>query len=41
MIGAPYREASVLRVARQLEQMGVACSPIVVPEPVAAPEQMA
>ena len=41
VIGAPYREAAVLRVAWQLEQMGVACSPIALSEPVAAPEQMA
>jgi Asp-tRNA(Asn)/Glu-tRNA(Gln) amidotransferase A subunit family amidase len=41
VIGAPYREASVLRVARQLEQMGVTCSPIVMPEMVAASEDMA
>ena len=32
VIGAPYREASILRVARQLEQMGVSCAPVVVPE---------
>jgi 1-carboxybiuret hydrolase len=35
VIGAPYREAAVLRVARQLEQMGVTCAPMVMPEPVA------
>ena len=34
VIGAPYREAAVLRVARQLEQMGVTCAPMVMPEPV-------
>ena len=28
IIGAPYREASILRVARQLEQMGVVSAPI-------------
>lgn len=41
VIGAPYREASVLRVARQLEQMRVTCSPIVMPEMVAASEDRA
>jgi 1-carboxybiuret hydrolase len=41
VIGAPYREASVLRVARQLEQMGVTCSPIVITELVAASEDRA
>ena len=37
VIGAPYREASILRVARQLEQMGVSCAPMVMPEPAAVP----
>jgi AtzE family amidohydrolase len=41
VIGAPYREASVLRVARQLEQMGVTCSPIAMSELVAVSEDMA
>jgi 1-carboxybiuret hydrolase len=41
VIGAPYREASVLRVARQLEQMGVSCAPMVVPEPVTASQGVA
>jgi len=38
VIGAPYRETSVLRVARQLEQMGVSCAPMVVPELITAHE---
>lgn len=33
VIGAPYREASVLRVARQLEQLGITSAPITVPAP--------
>ena len=33
IIGAPYREASILRVARQLEQMGVVSAPIQAPVP--------
>ena len=41
VIGAPYREASVLRVARQLEQMGVSCAPVVMPEPASMPREMA
>jgi 1-carboxybiuret hydrolase len=41
VIGAPYREASVLRVARQLEQMGVSCAPIVMSEPASMPREMA
>ena len=32
VIGAPYQEASVLRVAWQLEQMGVSAAPITLPE---------
>lgn len=40
VIGAPYREASVLRVARQLEQMGVTAAPVVVPD-MAASDRMA
>ena len=41
VIGAPYREASILRVARQLEQMGVSCAPMVLPEPALTPEDRA
>jgi len=35
LIGAPYNEALLLRVARQLERMGVASAPIKVPSPAA------
>jgi AtzE family amidohydrolase len=38
LIGAPYSEASLLRVARRLEQLGVTSAPIAVPQPKAAPE---
>jgi len=31
VIGAPYREATILRVARQLERMGVCAAPVTVP----------
>ena len=41
VIGAPYREESVLRVARQLEQMGVTCAPVVMPESAAVPGKTA
>jgi amidase/aspartyl-tRNA(Asn)/glutamyl-tRNA(Gln) amidotransferase subunit A len=40
VIGAPYREASILRVAWQLEQMGVASAPITIPGTMVAPRGM-
>jgi AtzE family amidohydrolase len=38
IIGAPYQEALVLRVARQLERLGVTSAPVTVPRPMAVAE---
>jgi Asp-tRNA(Asn)/Glu-tRNA(Gln) amidotransferase A subunit family amidase len=40
VIGAPYNEAAILRVARQLEKMGVVSAPITVPTSAATGEGM-